>query len=182
MGEDCKMLSFYLGLLDTAEEKSKLEKLYYEYRNLMKYVAFGILNNNEQAEDAVHEAFIKLTRYLDGIEEIKCHKTKSFIVIIIRSVSLDMLAKEKKHKIYPIENIEDTCCVDDDIFEKIEVEELYNKIKNLPDVYTDVLELKVYYDLSNKQIGDILEISPQTVRKRLQRARNAFKELLIKGE
>ena len=53
----------------------------------------------------------------------------------------------------------------------------YEKAKNTVE-NMDVLLCERLY----KQIGDILEISPQTVRKRLQRARNAFKELLIKGE
>ena len=84
------MLLYYLSLVDTEEERSKLENLYYEYKALMKYVAFNILEDNGLAEDAVHEAFIKLTRHLDGIDEIKSHKTKAFIVIIIRCVALDM--------------------------------------------------------------------------------------------
>lgn len=76
------MLLYYLSLVDTEEEKSKLENLYYEYKALMKYIAFNILGDNGLAEDAVHEAFIKLTRHLDGIGEIKSLKTKAFIVII----------------------------------------------------------------------------------------------------
>ena len=52
----------------------------------------------------MHNAFIKLTRHLKGIEEIRCHKTKSFMVIIIRNVSLNMLEKEKKNA--PADNIE----------------------------------------------------------------------------
>ena len=55
------MLLYYLSLVDTEEEKSKLENLYYEYKALMKYIAFNILGDNGLAEDAVHEAFIKLT-------------------------------------------------------------------------------------------------------------------------
>ena len=174
-----KLLSFYLSLLDTEEEKSKLEMLYYEYKALMKYIAFNILNNNESAEDAVHEAFIKLTRHLDGIKEIKGSKTKSFIAIVTRSVSLDILQKEKK--ISSFGNIEEARITDIDVFERIAVEELCSKIKSLPDIHKDILELKVYYDLSDKAIADILGISNQATRKRLQRARNALREILNEG-
>lgn len=173
------MLSFYFSILDTEEEKSKLEKLYYEYKSLMKYIALEILKDDYIAEDAVHNAFIKLTRHLNGIEEIKCHKTKSFLVIIIRNVSLNMLEKEKKNA--PADNIEVISVSDDKVFERIEALELCEKIKLLPDTYRDVLELKVYYDMSDKEIADILNISNSAVRKRLQRARNALLNL-IQGE
>lgn len=174
------LLLYYLSLLDTEEEKSKLEKLYYEYKGLMKYVAFDILRDNGLAEDAVHEAFIKLTRHLVGIDEIYSHKTKSFIVIIIRSVALDMLDKEKRNKIYSIEDIEDKAVIEDNIIGNIELEELCSIIQSLPDIHRDIIELKVYYELSDKEIGDILGISHQAVRKRLQRARNVLKQSLEK--
>ena len=170
------MLLFYLSILDTEEEKSKLEKLYYEYKGLMKYVALGILKDDYIAEDAVHNAFIKLTRHLNGIEEIESHKTKSFMVIIIRSVSLNMLEKEKKSA--PVDNIETISFLNDKTFEKIEALELCEMIKSLPDIHRDILELKVYYDMSDKEISDILNISNSAVRKRLQRARNALLNLM----
>ena len=142
----------------------------------MKYVALGILKDDYIAEDAVHNAFIKLTRHLNGIEEIESHKTKSFMVIIIRSVSLNMLEKEKKSA--PVDNIETISFLNDKTFEKIEALELCEMIKSLPDIHRDILELKVYYDMSDKEISDILNISNSAVRKRLQRARNALLNLM----
>lgn len=90
------MLFFYLTLIDDEEEKSKFEKLYYEYRHLMKHIAFDILKDEKLAEDAVHNAFIKISRHLNKIDEISCHKTRSFIVIVIESVSKDMYRRRKK--------------------------------------------------------------------------------------
>ena len=174
------MLLYYLSLVDTEEERSKLENLYYEYKALMKYVAFNILEDNGLAEDAVHEAFIKLTRHLDGIDEIKSHKTKAFIVIIIRCVALDMLDKENRNKIYSFDDIGNKAITEDTMIESIELKELCFLIKALPAIHRDIIELKVYYELSDKEISDILGISRQAVRKRLQRARNALKQSLEK--
>ena len=75
------MLFLCLGLLETEEEKTKFELLYEQYRKLMKYIAFGILHDEYLAEDAVHDTFLKLTKYLDNIEDTRSSKTKSFIVI-----------------------------------------------------------------------------------------------------
>ncbi|MBO5020416.1 MAG: hypothetical protein J6D52_07110 [Clostridia bacterium] len=49
---------------------------------------------------------------------------------------------------------------------------------SLPDIHRDILQLKVYYEDSDKKIADLLGISHQAVRKRLQRARNALGKLL----
>ena len=175
------MLLFYMSLIDENKDKDKFEKIYYKYNRLMKYIAFNILNDEYLAEDATHEAFIKLTRYLKKIEEIDCPKTKSFIVIIIRSVSLDILKKEKCVKVLNIDEIKNIPTVEKDFLDAVNTEELVLAIKSLPDTYRDVIELKAYYELKDKEIADILRISLSAVKKRLQRARNALKENLKGG-
>ena len=44
----------YLQMLESPEEKSILEQIYLEYRGLMYHVAYEILHNEQDAEDAVH--------------------------------------------------------------------------------------------------------------------------------
>ena len=173
------MLAFYLSLVKTDEERSKMEALYNEYKRLMLFVGRRILRDQFLAEDAVHEAFIKLSRHLNGIEEIKSHKTAHFIVIIVKHVSLDMLDKLKRRPATSFEDIE--CCygIESNILDSIEAHEIRSLIKQLPEIYRDALQLKVYYDLPDKAIADILCISNQALRKRLQRAREALKKLLI---
>lgn len=70
------MLSFYLSIIDTDQDKEKFEKLYTQYRRLMQYVAHDILKDDYLAEDAVHTAFIKIIANLNKIGDISCHKTK----------------------------------------------------------------------------------------------------------
>lgn len=58
----------YIQMLETSEEKSKFEQLYLGYRNLMFYVANGILHNRQDSEDVVHESFLKIIKIIDKIE------------------------------------------------------------------------------------------------------------------
>ena len=51
----------YLQMLESPEEKSILEQIYLEYRGLMYHVAYEILHNEQDAEDAVHHAFVNLS-------------------------------------------------------------------------------------------------------------------------
>ena len=175
------MLLFYLSLIESDEDKSKFERLYYEYNKLMKYVAIKEIHDEYLAEDAVHEAFIKLTRYIKGIDENESHKTKAFIVIVVKSVCKDMLRKLKQDKFFSLEEIDNIGCTNNEAFKNIELQDVYSAIESLSDTYREIIELKVYYDLSDKQIADIVGIDNSAVRKRLQRGREILRKKLAEG-
>ena len=61
------MLSLYLSLVDSPEEKDKVRALYEKYHDLMMSVAFKIFRNEHDAQDAVHQAFITLINNLNKI-------------------------------------------------------------------------------------------------------------------
>lgn len=172
------MLLFYLTLTDAPEKKTKLEQIYNEYKRLMQYIAYEILKDNDLAEDAVHQAFLRIIRHLDGIEDISCHKTKAFIVIIIRCTAPDMLRKEKRQRVIGMEAVREDGTYSRDMTEDLSVHELTQIIKSLPEIYRDALELKVYYDLSDRELAEALGISYAAARKRLERARAALKKAL----
>lgn len=172
------MLTFYLNLIDTPEAQSKFEQLYHQYKRLMLTIANDILKDRSLAEDAVHEAFIKIIRYLEFFDDITCHKTKAFVVIVIRRISYDMLKKENNRKTLDILSVDEGELAVFDSLEHIEVETLAQKIAALPEVYREIIELKVYFDCSDKQLADILGISHAAARKRLERARNALAKRL----
>ena len=53
----------YLQMIESEEDKSKFEAIYNKYRYLMFSVANRVLNNQYDAEDAVHQAFISICCY-----------------------------------------------------------------------------------------------------------------------
>ena len=89
------MLGLYLSMLDTAEEKSKFEELYNLHRQDMYRVANGILNDTYEAEDAVHEAFLRVANHFSEISEIKHTETRAYLITIVKNISLDILRKKK---------------------------------------------------------------------------------------
>lgn len=174
------MLLYYLSLIDNEEDKSKFEKIYEEYRLLMKYIALKVLGNDKNAEDVVHDAFVKIIKHLNQIEDVYSHKTRSFIVIIVKNTAIDYTRKEKKSRYVDIEKVYDTkvSSAASNITEELSAKEILSKLKQLPDKYREILELKVYHQLSDKQTADLLNISHAAVRKRLQRAREALDALI----
>ena len=77
-------------LSDNQYKNTKLERLYNKYKNEMFYAANNILQDRQLAEDAVHQTFIKIYDILYKIDENNCRKTRNFLVIICRNISIDM--------------------------------------------------------------------------------------------
>ena len=90
------MFIIYLAMLGSIEDEKKFEQLYVKYRDLMVYIANQILNDKHLSEDAVHHAFLKIINHMDGIEEIDSHKTKNFLVIVVRNLAKTMYMKRKR--------------------------------------------------------------------------------------
>ena len=173
------MLPVYLAVIDTKQDKNKFEILYTTYRKVMFYVANRILKDQYLAEDAVHQAFLKIIENLDKIEDVHCHKTKSYIVIIVRNNAIDLYNRRKRNKTIPLEQME--FCISDEIYSRsVDLDYLTRAVMKLPVIYKEVLTLKYLQELTNAEIAQTLGISEATVRKRLERARHKLEESLKK--
>lgn len=73
-------MMIYLQTIDTAEDRSKFEQLYEQYKQLMFYTAFQILKRPQDAEDAVHHAFLSIAENISKISDSDCPKTRAYIV------------------------------------------------------------------------------------------------------
>ena len=58
----------YLMMIDSAADKRKFVVIYETYRCFMMKIAFDVLKDDHMAEDAVHEAFVKVAENMDQIE------------------------------------------------------------------------------------------------------------------
>ena len=176
------MLAFYLSYVDDAGDKSKFTQLYTLYKQHMLDAANKKLRDPYLSEDAVHNAFIKLTRYINSIEEVDCHKTRRFVVLVTESVATDMLRKDKHYPKESYEELEPIIAYEENALDMIAVQELKDIIAQLPETYRAVLELRAYHELEDKQIADILGISYAATRKRLERARALLSQKLKEWE
>ena len=60
------------------------------------YLANRIVRDQYLAEDIIHQAFLKIIDNLDKINEINCHKTKGYILVIVENLSIGFYRKRKK--------------------------------------------------------------------------------------
>ena len=86
----------YLQMLPSPSEKDKFEQIYTLYRGLMFYIAQRILPGEADAEDAVHQAFVSIIENLKKISEVRCPKTRSYVVIITERKAIDILRSRSR--------------------------------------------------------------------------------------
>lgn len=179
------MMSFYMSMIDTEENKTKLELIYEKYHKLMFYIAYKILKDNPLSEDAVHDSFVKIIENLHNIEEVTCHRTKYYIVTIVRNTSINLYNYRKNKAYIPIEEIEYELFIDTE-FEKIFNSDLDNlgdlgrAVIKLPVMYRDIITMKFVYNFTYQEIAFSLGITEVTARKRKERAKHKIKDLLEK--
>ena len=153
----------YLQMLESPEEKSILEQIYLEYRGLMYHVAYEILHNEQDAEDAVQDSFVRIIDNLDKINNPYSRKTKSYITVITKNVCLDMIRRNHKD-----EELEDKDIPFKDNYTDLEnsnatYEQIIKNLRQLPPRLKNIAFLFFVQRLSPKEIGEMLNINTNTV-------------------
>lgn len=179
-------LFIYLAMIDNPDDKSKFEQIYNNYRQTMFYVANNILKDEHLAEDAVHQAFIKIIENLDKIDEIKCPKTKGFIVIIVERSAIDIYRKRKRQYAIPFDEVvflgAEMATRTDSSSKDLGNSTIAAAINLLPVNYSSVIKLKYSHGYTDKEIAKILSISEENVRKRITRGKKRLALILEEME
>lgn len=175
------MLYLYLAMIEDDNDRNKFEIIYYNYRKRMVYEAYSVLHNTEDAEDAVHDTFIKIAQNIKSIDEPNSTKTLSYVLKAVKNTSINMYNKNKKHDDFVdtemLENI-----TDEEFFEKLEISENYNEvvnaIRNLSSKYRDVMFYHFVNEMKINDIADLLGRKKSTVQQQLVRGKKQLIEFL----
>ena len=125
------------------------------------------------------DAWIKIVQNLDKISEISCPQTKSFVVIIVERTAINYLKWKKRHQGEEIAIEEyDGAPFFSTIDRKLEDIEVYETLRRIPKTYSEVMILRYMHDYSLKEIAEILDISEDAAKKRLQRGRDELKKVV----
>lgn len=175
--EVIRQMLIYLQMIETEEDKVKFASIYDRYRDYMLTVAHRISDNEEDAEDAVHQAFLYVIENLGKIRDTTSRQTRAYLVIITEHMALNIIRKNKRYV-----SVEDM-----DQIPGIEVplsveHDLADAISKLPGYYREVLLLRYYEGYSPREIAKSLGLSKSNVEKILWRAKQALrKELELRG-
>lgn len=139
-------------------------------------IAFHILEQQDEAEDAVQETFLKLWEIRDKLDDVE--SAKAYSIRILKNECLDRLRKAKKS--VPADQVlvrEPISPTDEQIDARRRLEKVLGAIKSLPDSQKQVLLLRTVEGLSYREISEKMGMSQLTLRVLLTRARGALRNL-----
>jgi RNA polymerase sigma-70 factor (ECF subfamily) len=153
-------------------------RLYQLYKCSMYNVGFRIVNNEEEAEDVLQEAFISAFRNLSHyrgdatfgawLKRIVVNKAINYL----KKRQLERLPEDDKW------DVRDEEAVDDLEHFPYTVEQVRKAIAGLPDGYRSVLSLYLLEGYDHGEIGEILGITESTSKSQFNRSKKKLKEIL----
>jgi RNA polymerase sigma-70 factor (ECF subfamily) len=173
----------FLMIINNDEKRTKLEEIYIHYHKDLFITAYSILKDYQEAEDVVQRMIIKLHNNLEKISDIKCKKTRAYLVTIIRNLCYDIFNQKKKVVFITQDEldkigIEDEVTLDEHVIKVEDSKEMANYFNELYKPYADAIMLKFYYELSISEIAIILNITENNVSVRINRALKTLKDIL----
>jgi RNA polymerase sigma-70 factor (ECF subfamily) len=165
--EDCKK----------GKRKAQL-KLYNKYCDAMLRIAMRYLKQQDLAEDAVQEAFIKAFKHIDSFSGDVTFG--AWLKRIVINQSIDYCRQLKyydpidENKLEMIDEERNSWEVED----QLTTADVENCIENLPENYATVLKLYLMEGYDHEEIGEILNIKANNSRILLHRGKNELKKHL----
>lgn len=170
----------FIYTFDTEGEKSKFEKIYRKYRDMLYMCALGIVKNSADAEDVLHDAFIKIAKNIKQVDGIDSKSTAAYLAVITKNTAYDRLRRLKRLNETPIEDC--LLAADDalieEIAEKTEYKDLIAAVKSVPAPYNEVLFLHYVNEMSVKKTAALLGRKVSTVKMQLVRGKKLLLQAL----
>ncbi len=168
-------------------DREAFNALMEKYQNIMFGMAYNLLSDYQDAEDAVQETFIKAYKSISSFKGDSAFTT--WLYVICRNSCNDILRKRQKHSAVtsidaddddgPIKEIKSDGPSPEDVVEMNETQAMVrDAINSLKPEYKEVLVLSDIQQLSYDEVSTILKIPNGTVKSRLNRARNALRKKL----
>lgn len=136
-------------------------------------VAFYILESEEEARDAVQDAFVKLWNDRETLGDV--NSPKAYAIRLVKNLCIDRIRRQRLE--FPEELPERVSPEgqDDEIDQKERLNKVMEAIKSLPDRQREILWLRTVENLSYDEISERLGMTPLTLRVLLSRARSKIK-------
>jgi RNA polymerase sigma factor (sigma-70 family) len=164
-------------------DRASQKQLYELYYGKMLGVCLRYSKTNAEAKDILHEGFLKA---FSALKTFDLHTPfETWIKKIMITTAVDHLRRNKHNylivstvnayeKPTPVEEV-----VNDDAFANINKEELLKAVQELTPAYRTVFNLFLIDGYSHKEIAEILDVSEETSKSNLSKAKFNLKKNLV---
>lgn len=159
-------------ITETADTRAILRDLMIAYGDDVWNYAFSLCRSSDQADDITQEVFLKVYRKLSTFRGESSVKT--WLLTITRHTTYDMQRSSFWNRVKSSDFFQSggtQPSAEHEAIEKFAIDDIWKKVMALPIKYREVLILYAHYQLSMKEMAEILHLSEGTVKSRLFHAR-----------
>lgn len=150
---------------------SKFDIVYDKYADMLYRLAFSYLKNREDAEDVVHDVFIKYMKSFRVLSDEQ--HVQRWLVRVTVNCSHDVLRKKSYRNHSTLDEITEEASETDDA-----ADSLMESVSQLPEKYRIAVMLHYFEGYSVEETAKILHKSESAVKMRLSRGRELLKKIL----
>jgi len=171
--------------LDEARQgdKAAFGKLVEAYQTPVYNLAYRMLNNAGEAEEAAQEAFIRAYTRLDSYDP--AHKFSTWMLSITSNYCIDIIRKRRALLLSIDEPLPPHPALMSDNSKGPEAQVVMNQqqemvqalLSELPEDYRETVVLRYWYDLSYEEIAEMMDTTVSAIKSRLFRARRLLAEV-----
>lgn len=164
-------------------DKNAFGQLIQAYMGPVYNLAYRMLGNSGEAEEAAQEAFIRAYTRLESYDP--SHKFSTWLLSITSNYCIDQIRKRRAVLLSIDEPLPPHPALHSDNNKGPEAEYLAHEreelvkrlLDTLPDEYRQAVVLRYWYDMSYEEISEVQETSVSAVKSRLFRARRLLAEV-----
>ena len=172
------------GILIAEAGADLVEALVREHARFVYRVAYAVLRNHHDAEDAVQETFIRVWRHRSELRDVR--EARPWLARIAWRVAVDkrrrpadLSLEEQQEAAQGVRELQAQGAGADQLAISAQMQELLAAlIASLPRDLREVVTLSTVEEMTSAEVGTALGIPEVTVRTRLFRARQLLKEKL----
>ncbi len=164
-------------------DKAAFGNLIEAYQTPVYNLAYRMLNNSGEAEEAAQEAFIRAYTRLQTYDPN--HKFSTWMLSITSNYCIDLIRKRRALLLsideplpaHPALMSEKNKGPEAQVMINEQQELVQTLLQELPDDYRQTVVLRYWYELSYEEIADMMDTSVSAIKSRLFRARKQLAEI-----
>lgn len=176
------MISGAMAILKSEAQRNEMSFFYEKNKKRLLSIALNILHYEEEAEDAVQDAFLKIADKPDTFFSLNDTKRILYFCAVVKNASIDRYNKRKKVQTEPLTDDlvyqNDTELLENTLLNNISHKELIEFIRSLPKQQQNVLVMTRLSKLSISETARQLNVSEKVVNQHLYLARKAIKKFI----
>lgn len=169
-------------------DRAAFGRLVEAYQGPVYNLAYRMLNNRGEAEEAAQEAFIRAYTRLDSYDPQR--KFSTWLLSITSNYCIDLIRKRRATLLSLEEPLPPHPALMSDRSDGPEAQAVNHEretlvqtlLATLPEEYRETVVLRYWYDMSYEEIAEVMDTTVSAIKSRLFRARRQLAEATTDGE